>query len=88
MGNSPDADDVVGVTSEEGGTVSRPGEGDTLDWHSLLVVRWRDFRAEFLNADLAFQVPDLDGGSGSSTQPVSNRGENEGVDDVTSVQRG
>lgn len=97
VGDLPDTDEVVGVTSKEGGTISRPGEGDALDGGGLGVLAFllvlfllgvgeRRFQAS--NALLGFQVPDHDGGGGGSAQPVSDGGEAEGVDDVAGFERG
>jgi len=84
LGDNPDADLVVSVSSEEGVTIRRPGEGDALVWDGVLalflVIEVSGF--EFTDADLGFQVPDFDGRGSGSAQPVSGGGEDQGVDDV------
>lgn len=52
-----------------------------------LLLTLLELRADLVNDNLGFKVPDLDARCGSSAQPVSVRGENKGVDDVTSVKR-
>lgn len=78
----PDTDVVVGVTGEEGLTVSGPGKGDTLGSLRLLsnVV---ELGNELNNNGLALEIPDLDLGSSGSTEPVSVGGEDKGVNHVT-----
>jgi len=83
----PDTDDIVRVTSEESLTVSGPGHGQALWWNGLLVASAAGhFRLEFLDHVLAFQIPDLDDGSGGGAEPVAVGGEAQGVDDVIVVQ--
>merc|ERR1711994_270717 len=86
-GHLPDTDDVVGVTSEQSLTVSRPSHGQALGWNRLPVARsaghlW----LQLLNHVLALQVPDLDDRSGGGAQPVAVGREAQGVDDVIVVQ--
>lgn len=83
--NGPDSDGVVGKTSKEGLTVSGPGKGDGL--RGLGVVVGERVRLELVDDRLGLQVKDLDARSGSSAQPVPVGGEDEGVDDVTGLQR-
>jgi hypothetical protein len=66
----PDTDEVISVSSEQGLTIGTPRKGDTLNRQSLLATG-EEFRLEFINTDLGLEIPDLDGGGSSSTQPVS-----------------
>lgn len=85
----PNANHTVSVTSEEGVTVGRPGQRDAMDGHALVLgTKRRELGFKFINAHLGFQIPDLDGGGSGSAQPITDRGEDQGVDDVTSIQRG
>lgn len=77
-----DADDVVGEASEQVLAVGRPGQRGARN--SLLAISASDL--DLINHGLGFQVPDLDGLVGGSDQPVLDRGEDQGVDDVLSIQ--
>lgn len=81
----PNADDVVGVTSEQSGAISGPSQRDTLDGDGLLGLL--DVGLQFIDADLGFQIPNLDGRSGRGTQPVADGREDQSMNDITSVQR-
>jgi len=76
------ADDVVSETSVQVLTVGRPGKRSACN--SLLAIRTSDL--DLIDHVLGFQVPDLDGLVGGSDQPVLDRGEDKGVDDVLGVQ--
>jgi hypothetical protein len=80
-----DTDDRVGVTSEQGLTISRPGQGDGLG-RGRFLADVSEFGLELINNRLALQVPNLDAGGSGSAQPVAVGGEDEGVDGVTSLQ--
>jgi len=88
-GDNPDADLVISVTGEEGVTVRGPGEGDALvrdgvlSLFALLEVSW----LELTNANLGFQVPDLDRTGGGSAQPVSGGRKDQSMDDVIGNER-
>jgi hypothetical protein len=86
--NNEGADDVVGVTGEEGGTVRRPAQGDALDGDGLGVLLLLGEVGLQVRDDelLGFQIPDLDGRGGGCAQPVAGRREAQGVDDVTSLE--
>merc|ERR1719385_88810 len=80
----PDTDEVVGVSGEEGLTVSGPGQRQTLRRGSPGTAG--NLGLEFVDGVLALQVPDLDGGAGRGAQPVPVGGEAEAVDGVPVVQ--
>lgn len=92
----PDTDDAISVTSEESGSVLRPGKGDALDGLSTALrgdgledgLRLKGVEVEGDNENLGFEIPDLDVGLGGSAQPVSHGGEAEGVDDSRRLKRG
>jgi hypothetical protein len=85
--DAPDADLVVGVSGEQGRSVSRPGEGNTLGVAGLLgSLRGVELGDELVNLGLLLEVEDDDGGGGGSAEPVAVRGEDKGVDLVTSVE--
>lgn len=81
------ADNVIGVTSIEDVTVLRPAERGALDGESLLANVALRNELDGVKADLGLEIPDDDGGSSSSTQPVTDGGEDEGVDDLRSLKR-
>jgi hypothetical protein len=86
MLNGPDTNLVVGVSSKQDLAIGRPGERDTLRGQRLL-TDINEFRVEFVNKVLGFQVPDLDARFSSSAQPVAVRREAESIDDRASFQR-
>lgn len=97
LGDIPDTDEVVGVTSEEGRTISRPGEGDALDgggfgvftfFFGLFLLGVMEGRFQGSDTLLGFKIPDHDSGGSGSAQPVSDGREAQSVDNVTSFQRG
>ena len=75
----PDADLAVGITGEEGGAISGPGQR-----HAFSLLR---LGAQIVNDGLAEQVPDLDGLGGGGTQPVAVGREDESVDDISGFER-
>ena len=83
-GERPDADEVVGVTGEEGLAIGGPAERSADWWGTLLVSH--NLGLELLDNDLLLQVPDLDDGASGGTEPVAVGGEGQGVDLVTRVQ--
>lgn len=83
--NGPNSDDTISVTREQGLTISRPSQRDTLRNGSLF-TDFREFRSYFINNTLAFQIPNFNTRSSSSTQPVTVRGETQGVDNVSGFQ--
>jgi hypothetical protein len=92
----PDTDDAISVTSEESRTILGPGKRDALDGLGSALggnrlehgLRLKSVEVEGDNEDLGFEIPDLDVGLGSGAQPVSHRGEAEGVDDRRGLKRG
>ena len=78
----PDTDDIVSVSSEEGGSIGRPGHGDAL--RSLFGIH--DGRFEFIHKVFQFQVPNLNGSTCSNTQPVPIGREAKSIDDVIVIQ--
>jgi len=83
----PHSDDVVGVSGEEGQTISRPGEGDAVwcgGWLAVLVVGNLDL--QLLDELLLLQIPDSDGWAASSAEPVSVWTEDESADIVGTLQ--
>jgi len=84
--DTPGADLVVGVTSEQGLAISGPGQGDTL-WLSALLANLNVLWLELVNLALLLEVKDDDAAGGGGAQPVSVWRENKGVDLVTGGQR-
>ncbi|QBZ63672.1 hypothetical protein PoMZ_05358 [Pyricularia oryzae] len=84
--DAPGADDVVGVTGEQGLTVGAPGERDTLGLPALL-ANGGELGLELVDLALLLQVEDDDAGGSGSAQPVPVGGEDEGVDLVVGVKR-
>lgn len=83
----PHSDNVVGVSGEEGQTISRPGEGDAVwcgSWLSVLGVGNLDL--QLLDKLFLFQVPDSDSWAASGTEPVSVWTEYESTDFVGALQ--
>lgn len=82
--NLPHSDDVVGVTSEQVLTVSRPSQRDGF-WVLGLSTNG-EFWLQLIQQGSLLQVEDLDTGSSGSSQPVSGWGESQSVDLSVSVQ--
>lgn len=85
LGNLPDADLAISVAREKSRAVSRPSKGETIG--DFATLDSGEFGAEIINNGLAEEIPDFDGGLGSSAEPVTVRAEHKGVDDVSSFQR-
>ena len=83
--DTPGADDVVGVTGEQGLAVRGPGEGDTLGLPALLADSG-ELGLELIDLGLLLEVEDDDAAGSGSAQPVAVGGEDEGVDLVAGVQ--
>jgi len=83
----PHSDNVVGVSSEEGQTISRPGEGDAVwcgGWLAVLVVGNLDL--QLLDELLLLQIPDSDGWAAGGAEPVSVWTEDKSADLVGTLQ--
>jgi hypothetical protein len=85
-GNIIDADNAIGVTSIEGVTISVPAEGGNNGVPHLAVESLNGVLVEVSNDALALEIPDLDGGLSSSTEPVSVGAEGKGIDGSTSLE--
>jgi len=84
--NTPSTDDIIGVTSKQGLSITAPCQADTL-WLSALLANGLELWLELINLALLLQIKDDDAGRGSGAQPVSVGGENKGMDLITGVQR-
>jgi hypothetical protein len=88
-GDNVNTDDLVRVSSEKSGAISRPSQ--TCAVRSLLmsslVLDSEFLRSQGVDNNLGFQIPDLDAFISGSTQPVSVGGEDKRVDDFTSIKR-
>ena len=82
-GNGVDTDQVVTVSSKQDRSIRRPGEASADRNLSKLGL----LRAERIDNNLALEVPDLDAIIGGGTQPVTVGGKDEGVDDLTGLER-
>lgn len=83
----PDTDDVVRVTREKSGTVSRPTDRQTFRVRVLSLTQLSEFGTKFVNEGLGFEIPDLDTVGSGSTEPVTVRGEGKSVDVSVSFKR-
>merc|ERR1711966_289544 len=83
--NDPDTHNVVGVTGEQSGAIGAPGKRDALDGDGFL-TSFGPLGLELIHASLGLEVPNLNGGGGSSAEPVANGRKDKGVNDVTSFQ--
>ena len=84
--NTPAADAVISVTSEQSLTIGAPGERHALRLPALL-ADLHVLGLELVNLALLLEVEDDDGRGGSSAQPVTVGRENESVDLVTGGER-
>ena len=83
--DTPGADDVVGVTSEQGLAIGGPGEGHTLGLAALL-ADGGELGLELVDLALLLEVEDDDGAGGGSAEPVAVGREDESVDLVVGVE--
>ncbi len=81
-----DTDLVVSVTSEQGLSISRPSQANTLRQLGLLGFTLV-FQGNVFNQLLGFKIPNLDARTSSSAQPVSVWREAKGIDDTVGIQR-
>jgi len=88
VSNSPNSDDVVGVSGIEGQTIRAPSQRDgrRVDWLSGGQAKVGNALVQFSNQRLGLEIPDLDGSLSGSAQPVSGRRESEGIDHITSIE--
>lgn len=84
--DTPGADNVVGVTSEESLAISRPGQADTLRLAALL-ADGGELGLELINLALLLEIEDNDAAGSSSAEPVAVGGEDKSVDLVVGVER-
>mmetsp|Transcript_1624 Transcript_1624/g.2188 ORF Transcript_1624/g.2188 Transcript_1624/m.2188 type:complete len:98 (+) Transcript_1624:44-337(+) len=85
-GYGVNADQVIRVSSEKGGSISRPLKTGAVRGTGLGAGLIEVSRSQGVNDNLALQIPDLDLLVSGSTQPVTVGGEAEGVDDLTSIK--
>jgi hypothetical protein len=83
--NTPCADQVISVTSEQSLAISGPGEGNTLWLTALLANSW-ELWLELINLGLLLEVEDDDGGRGGGAEPVSVWREDQGVNLITGIE--
>ena len=83
--DTPGADEVVGVTGEEGLAVGRPGEGDALGLAGLL-ADGGILGLELVDLALLLEIEDDDGAGGGGAEPVAVGGEDKSVDLVVGVE--
>ena len=84
--DTPAADAVVGVTSEQRLAISAPGQGNTLGLAALL-ADLHVLGLQLVNLGLLLKIEDDDAGGGGSAQPVAVGREDKGVDLVTGGER-
>jgi len=84
------ANDVVGETSKELVTFTRPGKGDALNRHGLgLLGLFRLNKDDvFTDGFTALKIPDADGRGGGGAEPVTDRRKDKSVDDVIGREGG
>lgn len=83
----PNSDYVVGVTSEQGESVSRPGKRDAVwcgGWFTVFVISYLNL--QFFDEFFLFEVPDSDSWAASGAEPVSVWAEDESTDFVTTFE--
>ena len=81
-----DTDQVVGVSSKQIRSISGPSEGRAVGGEGVLSRRGI-LNLQLNHEALGLKIPDLDALSGGGAKPIAVRGEHEGVDDVTRLQR-
>jgi hypothetical protein len=84
--NTPAADAVISVSSEQGLAIGGPGEGDTLRLPALL-ADLDVLGLELVDLALLLEVEDDDGGRGGGAEPVAVGREDKGVDLVSGGER-
>jgi len=88
VSNSPNSDNVVGVSGVEGQTIRGPGQrdGSGILGLSLNKSKVGSVLVQLSNQRLGFKIPDLDGRLSGSAQPVSRGREAKSVDDISSLK--
>lgn len=81
----PNADKVVGITGEQSLAIGRPGHRQTLRRIGAAVAG--DFRSEFIDLVLGFEIPDFDAGAGGGAKPITVGREGQRVDRIGVIQR-
>lgn len=85
--DSPDTDEVVSVSGVQDAAVGRPAEGRAVRGDGAVALAdGLESDLELLDLVLGFKIPDLDAVLGGGAEPVAARGEDEAVDDVSSVK--
>lgn len=77
--DTPAADAVISVSSEQGLAVGAPGQGDALGLPALL-ANLHVLGLQLVNLALLLKVEDDDAGGGGGAQPVAVGREDKGVD--------
>jgi len=88
VSNSPNSDNVVGVSGVEGQTIRGPGQrdGSGVGGLSRGESKIGSVLVQFGNQRLGLEIPDLDGRLGGSAQPVSRGRETESIDDISGLK--
>jgi hypothetical protein len=84
--DTPCSDLVVRVACKESLAVRAPGQANAL-WLSALLANLDPVRLQLVDLALLLEVEDDDAAGGGGAEPVAVRGENEGVDLITSGER-
>lgn len=83
--DTPRANDVVRVSSEQGLAVSGPSQGHALRLPALLADA-RELRLELVDLGLLLEIEDDDAAGSGGAEPVAVGGEDESVDLVVGVE--
>lgn len=84
-GDLPYSHQVAHTAGKEGLASSRPGQRGALG-RLCLAAGTENFLFQFICNQLVLQVPDLDAGASSSTEPVVIRAEAQGAADVSTIK--
>jgi len=88
-GHNVDTNDMVRIPSKDSGTICAPCQTSTvrsLTRRRTILIRSKLLGSQGVHNDLGFQVPNLNALVGGGTEPVPVGGEDEGVDDLTSIK--
>jgi hypothetical protein len=83
--DAPSTDEVIGVTSEQGLTIGRPSQTDTLRLTALL-TNSGGLWLELIDLALLLEIEDNDAASGGSAEPVAVGREDKSVNLIVGVQ--